>query len=629
MKNLLYIAFLCLFSTLTLSQGLFVPREVKTAYEKGTRSVDGQPGKNYWQNKSVYSIEVEIVPGSRTIHGKESIQYFNNSPDSLHEIVIRLYQDIYKKGNMRDFEIDERDIHSGVQIHSVAVNDKVVDQANFSEWSRSGTNATITLDSVLLPHSSVKLNFEWEFTISKYRNIRTGTYDSTTFFVGYWYPQVAMYDDINGWDRLNYGGQQEFYNDFCDFNVHITAPPKFFVWATGQLSNGKDIFTSQILEKLTQACQSDSLIRITTPEDYEHNVSFFQKEIPHTWNYSASNVTDFAFAVSDHYFWDAASVVVDQSTKRRTNISTIYPSPNEESENLANVASTIIKTYSEIFPKVPFPYPSMTVFVNRNPSGGMEFPMMVNDATPHTHSGTVGLTAHEIAHTYFPFFMGTNERRYAWMDEGWAVKIPFDLQTSTLQGESGRERNVKAYEQVAGTQLDIPLVVSSSLLTGTAYRNSAYGKPACAYDFLEDMVGKEKFTSALQQYISIWHGKHPLPYDFFNALNTALGKNYDWYWKPWFMEFGYPDLGLEKIEIKNETVIVTIHKIGNIPVPVELKIWFSDSSMVQKHYDASIWQSSDEYVCVVPNPQGGLIKSVILGSSSIPDINKNNNIRMY
>ena len=629
MKNLSFIAFLSIFSIQALSQTLFVPLEVTRAIENKTRTLTGKPGEKYWQNTSVYNIDVEIIPGTRTIRGKETIRYTNNSTDSLHEIIIRLYQDIFKKGGIRDFEIDEKDINDGVIIKSILINNKPVSLKSVSEYSRAGTNASILLSSPLLPKTTLSLAIEWEFTISQYSNIRTGTYDSTTFFVGYWYPQVAVYDDINGWDRLGYSGQQEFYNDFSDFTVHITAPSNFFVWATGMLSNGDVIFTPKVMQKLNDAAKSDSLIRIVTPDDYAQKLKFFLNDSSHVWNYSATNVTDFAFAVSDHYLWDAASVVVDSKTNRRVHVSAIYPIRNEESEYVANVASSVLKTYSEVFPQVSYPYPSMTVFINKNTSGGMEFPMMVNDGSPYTHLGTVGLTAHEIAHTYFPFYMGTNERRYAWMDEGWAVVLPFDLQKSKTGEETGKIRNAKAYEQIAGTQLDLPLVIPAFQEKGMAYRNSAYGKPACAYDFLRDMVGKEKFTNALKEYMSIWNGKHPVPYDFFNAFNAALGENFDWYWKPWFMEFGYPDLAINKIDIKKETVVVTIKKVGNIPVPVDLKIVFNDSTSIRQHYDASIWKSSDIHICTVNISKNKTIQTVELGNATTPDINKEDNKRTY
>ncbi len=622
MKKLTCISLLILFTGVTLSQNLHMPSEFKNAVKKDTRSLSGAPGSHYWQNKSSYEITAELIPETRTLNGNETITYVNNSPDTLRVIVVRLYQDIYKKTAIRDFEIDARDATDGVMLKSIVVDGeeyKIADTARFSQY---GTNITLSLLSPLKPNATVKLEISWSETISKFRNIRTGCYDSTTFFVGYWYPQVAVYDDIHGWDRLNYGGQTEFYNDCNDFDVKIQVPKNFLVWATGELKNEDMIFNAAAMAKLTEARKSDVVQRMATPETYS---SLCSLDTSHVFSFSAQNVPDFAFAASDNLFWDSRSVIVDSLTGRRALVQAIYPVATDEEKEIANTASSILQTFSFVYPRIAYPYPAMTVFVNKSPRGGMEFPMMVNDGTPTTHEGTIGLTAHEIAHTYFPFYMGINERRFAWMDEGWASQLPLDLTPGDEKTSGARESNVRTYNVIAGTSFDLPLFIESSQSNSFAYRNAAYNKPACMYDILCDMVGKENFIKALGAYVSDWHQKHPQPHDFFNSMNTAIGKNYNWFWRAWFETFAYPDLSIDAAVVDQENVHVTIQNVGGIPVPVALTLRYSDGSSTTQRYSAGVWEKENVQTFDIAVNAGKQLKSIILGNKDIPDNNLQNN----
>ncbi len=622
MKKLTVILLLFLLTGMLHSQKIYMPTEFKNAVKKDTRTLNGAPGSRYWQNKSTYEINAQLNPETRTVNGTEIITYFNNSPDTLREVVIRLYQDIYKKNAVRDFEIDARDATDGVQLKSIIVDGKeykTTDTAHFSQYS---TNFTLSLLSPLMPQSSIKLEIAWSETISRYRNIRTGCYDSTTFFVGYWYPQVAVYDDIHGWDKLYYSGQTEFYNDCNNYDVNIEVPRNFLVWATGQLQNGDKIFNAAAFAKLSDAGKADTLQRIAAPGAY---AGLCNLDTTHVFSYTAENVPDFAFAASDKLYWDSRSVIVDSLTGRRALVQAIYPVATDEEKEMANTAASILQTFSFVYPRIAYPYPSMTVFVNKSPRGGMEFPMMVNDGMPPTHEGTIGLTAHEIAHTYFPFYMGINERRFAWMDEGWASQIPFDLNPGDTKTSSARESNNKAYNAIAGTSNDLPLFIESSQSNGYAYRNAAYNKPACMYDILCDMVGKENFIKALGAYVSDWHQKHPQPHDFMNSMNTALGKNYNWYWQPWFETFSYPDLSIDTVVVDQENAHVTIQNVGGIPVPVVLSLHYSDGTSKAQHYSAAVWEKDATAIFDIACTSDKKLTGITLGSKDIPDNNTQNN----
>jgi len=623
-RNSFYFFFSVVFiliNSILLAQ-IEIPRNIKHAYEKGTRSLDGSPGPNYWQNSSDYTIEVNFIPSERKIIGKERIIYSNNSPDTLSRIVLRLYQDLFKKGSPREFQVNPADVHDGVVLKKLFIEGVMIDLNDKSKVNQFGTNLNIKLDSSLFfyPKSQNLFEIEWELTIPKFSTIRMGTYDSTSFFVAYWYPQIAVYDDVYGWDEIPYTGTVEFYNDFNNYDVKITVPKNFIVWATGVLQNPQDVFSQEIFERYQQAKSSDSIVKIITLEDLESNKPRTKDKDFITYHYKAQYVPDFAFALSDHYLWDASTLIVDKNTNRKTFISAAYKKESKDFYDVAKIARDVIAYFSFEFPQIPYPYPSMTVF---NGQGGMEFPMMVNDGSVQTYAAAVGLTSHEIGHTYFPFYMGINEKRFAWMDEGFAVMLPFDLQERYAQGDGPRAGNALSYENFAGYDEEMPLITPSFLLSGNSYRVASYRRPGCAYDFLRDLLGKEKFISVMKEYVRLWNGKHPLPYDFFFTFNKYAGEDLTWYFKPWFFEKGVPDLAIENVKLNKNKLSFDVRKLGSIPVPVSIKILFDDNSTKEFYETAKVWKDKDKISYELKVDKKPL--SIELGTKKIPDVNRKDN----
>ncbi len=605
------------------SQKIEIPRNIQLAYDKGTRSLDGSPGPNYWQNSADYFIEVIFIPSERKLIGSEKIIYYNNSTDKLNRIVIRLMQDLYKKGSPRDFQIHPEDIHDGMVIEKLSLNGKIYNLNDKNKINQYGTNLIIKLDSVdFIPsRSKCEMEIKWEVVLPKISNVRMGTYDSTTFFVAYWYPQIAVYDDVYGWDDLSYTGTIECYNDFNNYDVKISVPKNFVVWATGVLQNPAEVFSEEILQRYKLALMSDTIINIITLDDILKNNLKTKDNEKITYHYKAEYVPDFAFALSDHYLWDASTMIVDNDTRRKTFISAAYKKESKDFYDVAKIAREVIGYFSFEFPRIPYPYPSMTVF---NGQGGMEFPMMVNNGSTQTYAATVGLASHEIAHTYFPFYMGINEKRFAWMDEGFAVMLPFDLQEKYAEGDGPRAGNSISFENFAGHEEELPVVTPSFLLTGNSYRVASYRRPGCAYDFLRDMLGKEKFISVMKEYVKLWNGKHPLPYDFFFTFNKYSGEDLNWYFIPWFFEKGVPDLAIENVKVKNKELSFDVVKVGNLPLPVQLKIVFKDDSRKEFYETALIWKDGKTRVNYKIKIDKEPI-SIELGSRKIPDVNRSNN----
>jgi hypothetical protein len=595
---------------------LFIPRNILRAYDKGTRSFDGAPGPKYWQNRATYRMSVGIEPKKRLLSGEASIVFFNQSPDTLRVLRFKLAADRYRKGSLRSEDVDPDDVGPGVNIERLLIDDQSVPE---EQRTRRRTFLDVSLrGKPLLPGDSVRVFVRWSYRLpADKRATRECVCDPTTFFVPYWYPQIAVYDDLRGWASTPYSGQQEFYHDFADYDVTITLPKGFMAWATGEWQNPEELLQPTYLERFRRAHLSDTVVRIFTEEELKRG-GVFKKAKQHVFRYRARQVPDFTFAASDHYNWDATSVVVDSTTGRRTFVSAAYLSSSKDFYRVARIAADGIRLMSFWLPGYPFPYPCMTVF---NGNDGMEYPMMVNDVSVGSADPT-NLTVHEVAHTYFPFMMGINEQEYAWMDEGWASFFDLFL-TDSLTGRKG---NLRGYGLSAGNDFDVPPMVRSSFLSSPDYGIASYSRPQAAYTVLLDLLGYDTFHRCMVEYMNRWKGKHPMPYDFFFTWNNASGQNLNWFWRPWFFEWGYPDLAVGQV-FRSETEqrdVIAVERIGNLPIPVHLNITYSDKSTQALHFKADVWKDGRR-VFEIPAEIGKTVERVDLGGRLIPDSNPTNN----
>jgi hypothetical protein len=623
LKQNFIIIFVFAFTIISFAQNnLNIPLNIMPAYEKGTRSFDGTPGKNYWQNKSQYNIKVNLDPRTKVLKGSETIIYHNNSNDSLSQIVIRLYHNISKPNAKRDFNFNENALTKGVQINKINVRDNEIDPTDNKFINVSGTNLTLTLNEKLPPNNQINLAFDWELNLPSVQSIRYGSYDSTTMFIAYWYPQISVYDDIDGWDTQDYSGTLEMYNDFNDYNIQIDVPVGFQIWATGVWQNPEQVLTPKYLGRYNSAWKSDEVIKIIELADLITNDIYKTGKENCSFVFKADNVPDFAFGISDHYLWDAVSFKPDDNSDRRVYCTSAYNESSKDFVDVAYLAKEALKYFSYGIPAVPYPFPSATVF---NGSGGMEYPMIVNNGSASTKSGTVHLTSHELCHQYLPFYMGTNERKYPFMDEGWAVMLPYDFQEKMADGYKPRERYVKTYEEFAGNEYDLPIMIPSPTISYRSYRTSAYNKPANAYEVLRNTLGDKLFLKAMQTYMKIWNGKHPIPTDFFYTFNKATEQDLSWFWKPWFYNFSYPDLSISKIQSKKNAIVVEVKNIGGLPLPIKLQVMLNNEMIKEINKTAEVWKSGKDNIEVKIDGVKNF-DAVILGSKTIPDVNAINNV---
>lgn len=593
-------------SLIAQEKRFFMPTEMQKAYKNGTRSYDGKPGANYWHNTVDYTIKATIDPATRQISGESMITYTNNSPDDLSAVVVRLYNDVYKKGNPRASSVDERDVDDGVTLSMVQVRGDSIDLKSRAA-TRNGTNLFLRLEEPVKSGETIDLAINWAQLVP-YTNRRTGVADSTSFFVAYWYPQVAVYDDVFGWDTQDYSFRTEFYNNLANFDVEFTAPKSFTIWSTGVLQNPNEVFNADVLQRYNKALTATEPLDIINGDDlkdgFEHKSG--------TWKFKADEVPDFAFAMSDHYDWNAASQKVDG---RDVLISSVYPSGNPSgfAAMTPNQQKTM-KHFSEDIPGVPYPYPRFTTFIGLG-GGGMEFPMMAYNGGPG-----LGVTVHEMYHMYFPMYVRVNERRFAWMDEGWADYIT-SLVTNRFFENDSSDLFTNYKGSVGGMQgqyEDLPLFASSQFMDDTNYGYSAYPLPSFIYSMLHFHLGDELFFKAYKEYINRWAKKSPIPYDFFYTFEDVSGQDLSWLWKPWFFEFGYPDVKIGELK-KNK---LTIINSGKRPVPMKVEVKYNDGTDYEISISAKEIYGQKEKVISIPEYKK--IESLSV-NASLPDLDDSDN----
>ncbi|HNP23288.1 MAG TPA: M1 family metallopeptidase [Panacibacter sp.] len=579
--------FAMMFSTVLHAQQIQLPvaRNIQEAVDKGTRTMNGKPGEKYWQNRASYDLKINFNPDTRLVSGTVDITYINNSPDVLHSVVFKLYTDLYKGGAMRSMPIEERDISKGMAIEKILVNNK---QQDVGKATIEGTNMIVPVDAVA-PSQQVHFSITYSYILNAGSHIRTGAIEDGAYFIAYSFPRIAVYDDIDGWNMAEYLGTYEFYNDFCDFDVAVTVPGGYAVWGTGDLVNCNEVYTAKICDRLKAAETGDNFVNVIEEADLNSN-NVTQEHDLNTFRFQAKNVTDFAFATSNHYIWKSTSLVVDSSTGRRTRVDAVFNPAHKDYYDVVKEAQKTVEYMSYRFPKWPYPYPHETVFDGLDK---MEYPMMVNDVPQEGALASFSLGSHEIFHTMFPFYMGINETKYGWMDEGWATIGEWLLTPMYLPGVTDSFA-VDGYEAAAGTEIDLPIMTPSTQMQGIYYEDASafainsYPKPGLGYLYVKDLLGDELFFKGLHYYINTWHGKHPIPYDFFNCMNIGSGKNLDWFWKIWFFDQGYPDLGIASVNPAKKQVIVTSK--GSKPVPVDVTVYFNDNTTEQIHRSVAVWE---------------------------------------
>jgi hypothetical protein len=593
--SILLLSAICSFES--KAQTLSMPDYVQQAYQKGTRTITGIPGKSYWQNTANYNISISAAPPNRLISGTEEITYFNNSPNTLNELVMKLIQNSHKRSAESRKNSSNRDtLSNGIVIDDFTVNGKktlLPDNEGHYTWQNAA------LEKPLKPHESIKLNVKWHFYLSPQKG-REGILDSTTFFLAYYYPRVAVYDDYNGWDRLDFTGGREFYNDFNNYTFQVSVPKNYIVYATGTLQNPTEVLQPEYVRRLNQSMTADSVIRIATKDELAQHSVTLQNQT-NTWKWKADDITDVALAISDHYDWDASSTIVDEKTNRRASVQAAYNDTAADFHQMVKFGQHSLNWMSKNWPGVPYPFPKTTIVQGY---ADMEYPMMVNDETTPDPVFSRFVSEHEIAHTWFPFYMGINESSYAFMDEGWATTLEYLIGQSDL----GKEKAAENYKQFRVNrwiknksikEVQEPIITRGELQSGRILGDNEYGKPSLAYLALKDMIGDDEFKKTLHVFMDRWHGKHPIPWDYFYSINDASGKNLNWFWNNWFFSKNYIDLSISKLDKAKKGYNLIIDNIGGFAVPFDVVITYADGSNQTLHQTPEVWHKNEKQTSIL------------------------------
>ena len=577
----------------SVSQELYMPRNVRAAYAAGLRSKDGKPTAKYFQNKSTHDIKISVNPPSRRVNGSQQIVYKNNTPFPLDRLILRLEMNAHAPEAPREKPVETDQLTSDIVINEYSENGKVRPYDPLLKNKGMTFNA-VMLEKPLEPGGTVTLGFKWHYDLAA-RSDRDGAVDATTFYIAYFYPRIAVLDNLNLWDTdAHLLGGHEFYGEFNDYNVEVTVPKNFIVWGTGDLANIDEVLQPKHAERLKRSFSTDEVINIASLAEVKAGTVTAQTPTV-TWKWRSVNVPDVVYGISDHYIWDASSIVVDKKTGRRASTQAAY---DETSKNFANMVTYIksaLDYASNDWPGIPYPYPKMTIFRG---NADMEAPMMANDSSQEDPQMQHFIAAHEILHTYFPFYMGINERKYSFMEEGWTTAFEHGFNQKRFgkpyADDLFKKFRVANWINNTDASADMPIMTPENAVSGLvqAYGDNKYGKAALGYLALKELLGDTDFRKGLHGFMNDWNGKHPIPWDMFYSFNTHTGRDLNWFWNAWFFSNGYIDQAITSVKVENGSSLVTIKNVGGYPAPADLVITFTDGSSETIRQGPDAWRAN-------------------------------------
>ena len=550
---------------------------IRRAYRAGTRDSTGAPGPKYWQQKVDYVIEASLDPSTSRLTGSERITLHNTTPDTLSTIVLRLYQNYFTPRVERNDYVT--DITDGMIVERVAVNGAQVPLADEKRYELNDRIATITPASPVLPGQSVNLEVAWHFTVpavdTAVRGQRMGRFGNYLYQIAQWYPQVAMYDDMRGWDYDQYLGNEEFHNQFGSFDVKITAPGGWLLGATGDLQNPAEVFSKRTRDRLALAMEADTTILVVKPEERGSSATAPGKTL--TWHYKAPLVNDFAFAVSRDYAYDATHATIPGKGKIPVHVLYLAQHTRYRTLNTAQFGRRALEEHS----KWLFPYEFSQGTIADGPETGMEYPMIIFNGS------SLGVTSHEFAHQWFPMMVGSNETRYGFMDEGFVGYVT-SFATATISNTPRTAPNGASYRRIAGSEIEAPMMWPTNF-GGPGANLATYTKAPLALYALGGVVGDSAVKTAFAEYASKWKYKHASPWDFFMSMNKSLGQDLGWFWHGWFFTNYTFDQAIESVRIEDDMAIMSIRDKADLAMPVILKLEFDTGPAQTVTMPADVW----------------------------------------
>ncbi len=607
--------------------------EFQQAVDNGTRTLTGEPGPEYWQQWANYTIEARLLPEEKRVEGSETIIYHNNAPRPMPILALYLVQNVYAEGAMRN-RPDE--VTGGMEIRRVAVGGQEIGEIQPRQpgagWTTQGTTMYIRLAQPLASGDSVELELQWAFKVNQ--RGRTGWNADNLLFVGYWYPQMAVYDDVETWQLDPFLGSAEFYMGYGDYDVTIEAPEGWLIVATGELQNPDEVLPPTILERYRRAHGSDDVVHVLTADDFGPGTATRRSATGTLrWHFRADNVRDVSWSASKESLWDAARTPVgDLNGDGQTDYAlatAVYRADATRWQQAWRYVQHSIDHHSR-FTGVSYPWPHMTAVEGEGiMGGGMEYPMMtlIGAFTEATDTLLYLVVTHELAHMWVPMIVGTDERRYGWMDEGTTDFNEIEAMREFYHGYNGEPQEQQAYLGTARAGREGELMRRTDYhYPGPAGGVASYVKPASMLIALRELLGEETFIRAYRTYLHNWSFKHPKPWDFFNTFNTVSGQDLDWFWSEWYYETWTLDQAVENVSQNGDgSATIVIEDKGMAYMPARVTITRDNGETLEREIPVEYWLEGNRQAEIAVPRGSPVVKVEIDTSGRFPDIDRSNN----
>jgi hypothetical protein len=599
------------------------------------RGANGLPGPDYWQNRADYTIRAQLDPKARTITGTVEIRYANKSPDALDVLWLQLDQNLYRQGSRGNLSSGAvpRGTTQGMMLDTVSV-----EQGGRTATVApvvTDTRAQLRLDRPLAAGASATIRIRYHYVVpSDDFGGRTGWLASKSgeiFSIAQWYPRMAVYDDLRGWDTLPYLAQ-EFYLEYGNFDYWLTVPSDMLVAGSGELMNPDDVLTPAQSAALTRARASDATVMIRAPGAIADRASRPKRGGTLTWHYRMENTRDVAWSASSAFAWDAARIRLPDGKSALAQ--SFYPAESQGRERWGR-STEYLKDAVERFSAKWFAYPWPNAINVAGPAAGMEYPGIVFDGIDDKSKDLFWITAHEIGHSWFPMIVGFDERRHAWMDEGFNTFIDVYESDEFNHGEYGPKRDSE-FAPGGGNPVDeilpvladpaAPPILSRADTVIEKYRHPVtYFKSALGLKLLrEQILGPERFDPAFRRFIAAWAFRHTQPADFFRAMESDAGEDLSWWWRGWYANNWRMDLAVGAIERANGgEPMVRVEARDKLVMPATLRVTYANGKSVDVRLPAETWIRLASVL--VPVPAGDVRAAELDPDHVLPDGDRSNN----
>ncbi len=601
-------------------------QDFQRAVKAGTRTDTGVPGEKYWQNTADYVIHARILPEHKRLEGKAVITYHNNSPDTLRTLRLSLLQNIHTDDAMRLLRVETTD---GIELHDVVVGGMRLHEGGRSgaRYFVNGTSMTVFSPDPLPPGGTSTIAIDYAFAIpQKGISARMGYDTDSLFYIGYWYPQMQVFNDVVGWQSDAFLGVAEFYAPFGDYEYTIEMPEDWLLWGTGELVNAKDNLSDAVFGRLKTARESDETYRIVGPEDFG-TATKKGKNGWLSWTFSAKNVHDVAFLATRHSTWEAARTPVGKGRFAMAHAFWRETQPKwKHSVEYTQKSIAFLSGYTS----VPYPWPHMTaVEADGIIGGGMEFPMMTviggYDRAPLM--SLFGVHAHEEAHMWVPMIVNTDERRYSWMDEGTTSFHTDEAIRGIFPDSADAADRFNGYLPIARAGQEGEIMRWSNFHSnGWAYGVASYAKPASILHMYKGVLGEEMFLKAYRKYMQTWAWKHPYPWDMFNIFSAESGKDLSWFVRAWYYETWTLDQAVAGVEQTADGAVITVEDKGWVPMPVLLTVTHEDGSTGEYRISEDEWLSGKMTASITVPAASPVVKVEIDPKYYFADLDRKNNV---